>query len=150
MEEENVKPKRRTTNKMNKRRIIVVLIIAAIMISTFVIIFTHSKKADEVEETMATVNMGKHGEYKKYPKKLIGSWSTDGVTIYNFDEDGTGYLRTSVKDYVFSYNLVGNKLYINYADEGSTDSDYKITIKDKTLTLTGINQTAGTFILNKQ
>ena len=150
MEEENQRPKRRATNKKLKgRRIVIVFIILALMISTFVIIFTHGKK-EETPIVEEKVNMGKHGEYSKYPKKILGSWTTDGVTIYHFDDDDTGYLRTSLKDYVFTYSIVGNKLYINFADEGSTDSDYSILIKDNTLELKGINKTSGEYTLTKQ
>ena len=152
MEEENVKPKRRVEKKkIDKRKLIVIVLILVVFFSTFLLIFLHNKKSKaESSEGPQVINMGKHGEYEKYPKQLLGSWSSDESTLYRFDEDGTGYLRTSVKDYIFTYSIVGNKLYINFVDESLSDSDYKMYIKDKTLKLTGINATSGEYTFNKQ
>ena len=86
MEEDNRKSRNRVVKKKtNRKKLITICVFIVLIISTFVIVFSHLKK-EEKPMGDVKVNMGKHGEYSKYPKQIIGSWSTDGITIYNKEE----------------------------------------------------------------
>ena len=76
---------------------------------------------------------------KKPEFKIKGTWTTDGVTIYKFNEDNTGSLIVSLKEYAFTYKIDKNTLEINFENEKSTDSKYIYTLEDNTLILNGDN-----------
>ena len=69
--------------------------------------------------------------------KFIGSWTTDGVTIYEFRKDNTGVLKVSLSDYDFKYEIKDDKLYIDFKNPKSEDSEYTYEFKDDKLILTG-------------
>ena len=46
--------------------------------------------------------------------KLKGTWTTDEVTIYEFFGNGKGVMRLPNSEYVFSYILNKNQIYINF------------------------------------
>lgn len=70
---------------------------------------------------------------------IIGEWTTDGVTIYKFNEDTTGSLKVSLGEYDFDYKIEDNKLYIDFKNEKSEDSEYTYSISKDKLTLKGKN-----------
>ena len=83
----------------------------------------------------------------KEENKLIGKWTTDGVTIYTFNEDKTGTLKVSLGEYDFNYKIEeDNKLFIDFKDEKSEDTKYIYSFKDKKLILKSTN---GTFNFTK-
>ena len=85
----------------------------------------------------------------KTPKaKIVGSWTTDGVTIYKFNRNNTGSLIVSLKEYDFKYKINKDTLEIDFKNEKSTDSKYTYTFKDKKLLLEGDNGSF-TFIRKK-
>ena len=84
--------------------------------------------------------------FKKDKDKLIGSWTTDGVTIYEFNNDNTGYLKVSLGKHEFTYKIEDDKLFIDFKNEKSTDSEYTYSFKDGKLILKGRN---GTFTFTK-
>lgn len=81
---------------------------------------------------------------------IIGTWTTDGVTIYKFDNNGKGSLNTSLSKYDFSYIINDNKIYIDFENEKAIDSSFEFSIKEDTLTIKGIDETTGVYTLKKQ
>lgn len=82
-------------------------------------------------------------------EQLIGNWTTDGITIYMFNENNTGILKLPLSEYSFKYILKNNDVYIDFENENSVDSSYTISFEENKMFLKGINQTTGNFILTK-
>ena len=62
---------------------------------------------------------------KDSPKKsIIGTWTTDGVTIYKFNKDKTGALVVPLHEYKFNYVLKDDTLSIDFENENSEDTTY--------------------------
>lgn len=112
-------------NIKNKKILIPVACIIAILIIIFIILCANNKEND---------------------KKLLGSWSTKGNTIYEFEKKGKGKMIVPLKEYNFTYKIEDNKLYIDYEDESANDAEYEYTIEKNKLT---INGERGTFKLTK-
>ena len=85
---------------------------------------------------------------KHSPKgKLIGTWTTDGVTIYEFNRNNTGKLIVSVGEFSFTYKIKDNTLEIDFENEKSTDSKYTYQFDNNKLILDGDN---GTFTFTRK
>lgn len=80
-------------------------------------------------------------------KKIIGAWTTDGVTTYIFNKDNTGALKVSLSEYSFTYKIDKNNLYIDFEKEKIEDSEYEYSFDDNKLILKGAN---GTFTFIKK
>ena len=79
---------------------------------------------------------------KKLPKsQIVGTWTTDGVTIYKFNKDNTGELIVSLKNYPFTYKIKNDILEIDFENERSTDSKYTYSFEENKLILKGDNGT---------
>ena len=81
---------------------------------------------------------------------LIGTWTTDGVTVYEFKKNNAGALVLPLSTYEFTYKVEENKLYIDFKNEKSTDSSYEYSFKNGQLILKGINKTTGTYTFKRQ
>lgn len=79
--------------------------------------------------------------------KIVGSWTTDGYTEYDFYENGRGCLKIPIADYEFTYTIKNNMLHIDFDNESSEDSDYEFSFENSELKLKSIN---GTFIFTKK
>ena len=79
--------------------------------------------------------------------KLVGTWTNDNVTIYEFYKNNTGKLIVSLHEYEFNYKLKDNYLYIDFENEKSEDSKYSYSFKEKKLILKNEN---GTFTFIKK
>ncbi len=79
--------------------------------------------------------------------KLIGSWTTDNNTIYEFYKNNTGKLIVSLSEYDFKYSLKNNILYIDFINEKSEDTKYKYNFSNKKLVLKNKN---GIFTFTKK
>ena len=78
--------------------------------------------------------------------ELVGMWTTDGNTVYQFDEDYTGKLIVPLSEYKFTYKVDGDKLTIDFENnEKSTDVDCNYSIKDGKLILENFNGNTYTF-----
>ena len=78
--------------------------------------------------------------------ELVGMWTTDGNTVYQFDEDYTGKLIVPLSEYKFTYKVDGDKLTIDFENnEKSTDVDCNYSIEDGKLVLTNFNGRTYTF-----
>ena len=75
----------------------------------------------------------------KINNELLGTWTTDGVTKYKFDNDNTGALMLPLNSYEFTYEIKGNKLSIDFENEKSEDSTFTYYFKDDKLILDGDN-----------
>ena len=85
---------------------------------------------------------------RESPKaNLIGIWTTDGVTIYEFDRNNKGKLVVSVGEFPFTYKINADTLEIDFENEKSTDSKYTYKFDDNKLILNGDN---GTFTFIKK
>ena len=73
--------------------------------------------------------------------KLSGSWTSDGVTIYEFNGKGEGKLLTSISSYNFSYKIKKNRVYIDFKEEKIEDTDYEFYIENGKLELKEDNKT---------
>lgn len=82
--------------------------------------------------------------------KLKGTWSTDGITIYQFNGNGEGYLLTSISKYNFIYKADGKKLHIDFKNDKAKDSNYEFNVKNNELNLKGIDGTTGEYKLYKK
>ena len=70
---------------------------------------------------------------------IIGSWTTDGVTIYTFNKDNTGVLKVSLTEYDFTYTIDDKNLFIDLKNEKAKDVNYTYKFKDDKLILNGEN-----------
>ena len=88
------------------------------------------------------------GLKKSDKDSIVGTWTTDGVTVYQFNKNNTGLLIVSLKEYEFTYKIKDDTLEIDFKNERSTDSKYTYTFEDNKLILKGDNGTF-TFIKKK-
>ena len=79
--------------------------------------------------------------------KLVGTWTSDNITIYEFYKNNTGKLIVSLNEYDFNYKLKDKYLYIDFENEKSEDSKYSYLFKKKKLIL--MNE-KGTFTFTKK
>ena len=107
-------------NKKICRLLLFALIIIIVVILCCKFIF---KKKNSVEET------------------IIGKWTTDGVTVYQFNNDNIGVLIVPLSQYDFKYEIDEDSLLIDFISEKSEDSKYTYTLKDGELKLKGANGT---------
>jgi len=84
---------------------------------------------------------------KPNKNKIIGTWTTDGVTIYEFKKHNKGILTLPLSSYKFTYKIDDDKLFIDFENENSADSQYNYSIDNGKLTLKGDK---GTFIFTKK
>lgn len=92
----------------------------------------------------------KNIEINRSADNLNGTWTTDGVTIYEFDGKGKGTMRVPASNYDFTYIIHDNQIYIDFKDEKAKDSDYEFSIEDNKLVFKGIKATTGTYTFTKQ
>ena len=109
-----------------KRFILLIISIIAILFLIFAII----KKPEEKEKS----------------KTIIGTWTTDGVTTYQFNKNNTGKLIVPLSEYEFTYKIEDDSLSIDFKNEKSIDSKYKFHFEKDNLILEGSN---GKFIFKK-
>ena len=72
---------------------------------------------------------------------LAGTWHIDDVTSYRFNGRGKGALVLPNSEYEFTYEVEGNSLYIDFANEGAKDAEYVFQVSGGILTLNGGNAT---------
>lgn len=136
---ENVRRMKRShRNKKKKSRIrIVVLVVLIVFAIIGIIIFKSKKNKNESNFT---------AEEKKVVATLVGKWTTDGNTVYEFNEDGSGAMIVPVANLPFTYKFENNQLFIDFENEDSDDTYYTYEVTETKLTLKSIN---GTFEFNR-
>ena len=124
---------RRSIKKKKKgiiSKLIVLIVLVAIIICSIIFI-------------SRTIN-----NVKQY-NKILGSWTTDGYTVYEFYEKNKGALVLPIATYDFTYKIEENRVYIDFQNEKSIDSDYEFSFKNEKMILKGINKTSGTYTFTK-
>ena len=107
IDQENVKRMKRShRNRERKKRIKIVTLLILIIIAVIGIIFLKSRKNDNPSKFTA--------EEKKVVATLVGKWTTDGNTVYEFNEDGSGTLIVPVANLPFTYKFENNQLSLVY------------------------------------
>ena len=71
----------------------------------------------------------------KSNRKFLGTWTTDGITVYQFNRDYTGSLIVPIGKYPFKYKIYGDKIYIDFENETSIDSEYTYEISKERMVL---------------
>ena len=87
---------------------------------------------------------------KTVDERLIDIWTTDGVTVYEFDNKGKGAMKLPSSEYKFTYVINDNKLYIDFESEKAIDSDYEYSFENDKLILKVINSTTGTYTFQRK
>lgn len=121
-------------NNYLAKGIVIIFIIAIIVIG--IVVFIKSPTQGE--------------NNKNVDERLISSWTTDGITVYEFDKKGEGKLKLPSSEYKFTYTVNNNKLYIDFESDKATDSNYEYSFENDKLILKGIYSTAGTYTFTKK
>ena len=100
----------------------------------------------EMNRYLNNYQMSKLNETEIITKTLIGKWTTDGNTVYEFNEGGKGTLIVPVAKLPFTYKLENNQLFIDFENEDSEDSSYSYIIEDNKLSIQNSN---GTFVFSR-
>ena len=74
---------------------------------------------------------------KNKSNDLLGSWVSEGGTIYEFNKNGKGVMIVPLSEYVFKYKIKDNILNIDYVDDKASDTKYTYVVKKDKLTLKG-------------
>ncbi len=118
----------------NIKKIFILIVILSIILVFGIIKIKTKKNNNNVNKEVLSIQ-----------DQLVGSWTADGVTIYEFNKDNNGKLKLPLTDYYFTYKLEDNNIYIDFENEKSTDSEYEIAFENDRLIFKGINQTIGTY-----
>ena len=90
------------------------------------------------------------GNAGKFDNPLLGRWDLDGITAYEFGEDGMGKLLLPSSEYEFQYTIKGDNLSIDFVHEGARDAAYQFSVQGDTLVLIGGNaNTQDTYTFTK-
>ena len=77
---------------------------------------------------------------------LVGKWTTEKGTIYQFNKDYTGKLILSIGEYEYKYEIKGDKVYVDFTSESSNDTEFIFKVDNDKLVLENKN---GTFNFTK-
>ena len=66
---------------------------------------------------------------------LCGKWDLDGTTVYVFDGNGSGALELPENKYEFRYEINGETVSIDFADDKIQDISYEFAVNSNELTL---------------
>lgn len=66
---------------------------------------------------------------------LCGKWDLDGTTVYVFDGNGGGTLELPENKYEFRYEINGETVSIDFADDKIQDISYEFAVNSNELTL---------------
>lgn len=75
----------------------------------------------------------------KKNNKLIGFWTIDGYTNYEFLKNNKGNLVLPHKKMKFTYKIKDNKICIDFKDEKTIDKCYEYNFEGKKLVIRDIN-----------
>lgn len=106
--------------KLKKQGILIICGIVVLLIILFVVLFLNRKS-------------------QIYQKNIIGSWTIDNVTIYEFNKNNKGKLKVSLDEYLFTYQIKSDEIVIDFDDDSIQNSEYTFDIIKNKLILSGIN-----------
>lgn len=127
------------TERKNSRKILLVI---TVILCVLVVIIVGFK-----------ANMNKHNIQRAKTKEdntLLGLWTTDGITFYEFKENGNGVLKLPLSEYLFTYKIEENKLFIDFESKETRDANYEYFFEKENLILKGIKGTTGNYTFYKQ
>lgn len=78
---------------------------------------------------------------------FVGTWQSEGGTIYEFKDNNEGIVKTTSAEHNFKYEIKENVISIDFEEERATDTDYKFSCDKKRCEMTSDR---GTFIFNKK
>ena len=134
--------KNNTKIKNRSKLLLVLCMIITVILFVFVVFIVKFK------ENVNKQNI--QNETIQEEKALIGTWTTDGVTVYEFKEKGYGVLKLPLSEYKFSYKTEGDKLFINFDSKETRDSNYEYFFQGENLILKGIKGTTGNYTFYKR
>ncbi|MBQ2836247.1 MAG: hypothetical protein IJE68_05380 [Clostridia bacterium] len=132
-----------TEIKNNRKKRNKLLLVIAVILSVLVVVFIVKFKGNINKKNIESENI-------QQEKTLIGVWTTDGVTVYEFKENGNGTLKLPLSEYKFTYKIEGNNLFINFESKETRDSSYEYFFEKENLILKGIKGTTGNYTFYKQ
>ena len=115
-------------NKKSGKKIL--LLFATVIIIVLLIVFIPKM-----------LNKNNSDNNNKVDNLLIGLWSIDGYTDYEFNKDGKGKMITPLKDYPFTYKTENNQLFIDFENETSKDSTYEFSFEDEKMIWKNLEET---------
>ncbi len=123
--------KKRAARWKNRRNRKALLSVSVIIIAIVVIVICFSKKTDNNE--------------------LIGKWSYNQYTAYEFSVNGHGYLCVDDVRYEYKYAISQQTLKLDFVEDIVKDCEYTFAIEGNLLTLIGGEGTdQGTYTLTRQ
>ena len=75
----------------------------------------------------------------KGKNKIIGFWTIDGYTSYEFLENNKGNLVLPHKTMEFTYKIKDDKIFIDFKDEKAIDKSYEYNFNGKDLIIKDSN-----------
>ena len=129
--QDTIQEMRRThRNKKRKKiiRLVTALVVIILVIALIVIIKTVKKDNAVTEEER---------QKQQVVETLVGKWTTDGNTIYEFVDESKGNLIVPLMTLPFTYKLENNTIFIDFENESSDDMTYTYTLDSDKLLLNG-------------
>lgn len=133
----------KNNKKKRNKLLLVVCIFIAVILFVSVVVFIVKFKRNINKQNIQNENI-------QQEQALIGVWTTDGVTVYEFEESGNGTLKLPLSEYKFTYKIEGNNLFINFESKETRDSNYEYFFEKENLILKGIKGTTGNYTFYKQ
>lgn len=62
---------------------------------------------------------------KNSKNTFIGTWISEGGTIYKFKRNNSGIMKTSLSEYKFTYKVSDKIISIDFEDEKNIDTNYE-------------------------
>lgn len=79
--------------------------------------------------------------------KFLGTWVSEGGTIYEFREKNEGVMKTFLSEYKYTYKVKGNILSIDFEEEKAVDTDYEYSCQKNKCSF---KSDRGTFVFTKR
>ena len=112
-------------NKQNKKILLIGIILIVIIVVSIFLIF----------------------KLKNSKNIFLGTWKSEGGTIYEFKKNKEGVMKTSLSKYKFTYKIIKNTISIDFEDKKAIDTDYEFSCKKDKCEM---KSDRGKFIFNKQ
>ena len=122
MNNKNVKKRRRKKKNNNKKIILAIILIVLVIILI-------------------------NGCFKRNKNPIIGTWTTEKGTTYQFNKDHTGKLILTIGEYDYKYEIKDGEITIDFVSDTSIDTKFTYKFDKKQLILENSN---GTFTFSRK